>query len=73
MTLLRVDASIQGPNSASSALADLVLAEFAAARPNEPVVTRHLGQQPVPAGAWGLAVGGPSLPRPTAPLTRSRR
>ena len=52
MTLLRVDASIQGPASASSALADLVLTEFIAARPDEPVVTRHLGQQPVPAGAW---------------------
>ena len=62
MTLLRVDASIQGPVSASSALADLVLAEFAAARPDEPVVTRHLGQQPVPAQAWALAVGGAFTP-----------
>ena len=62
MTLLRVDASIQGPVSASSALADLVLAEFTAARPDEPVVTRHLGQQPVPAGAWALAIGGAFTP-----------
>jgi FMN-dependent NADH-azoreductase len=62
MTLLRVDASIQGTNSASSALADLVLAEFTAARPDEQVVTRHLGQDPVPAGAWGLAIGGAFTP-----------
>jgi len=62
MTLLRVDASIQGPVSASSALADLVLAEFTAARPDEPVVTRHLGQQPVPAQAWALAIGGAYTP-----------
>jgi FMN-dependent NADH-azoreductase len=62
MTLLRVDASIQGPVSASSALADLVLAEFTAARPDELVVTRHLGQQPVPAQAWALAIGGAFTP-----------
>ena len=36
MTLLRVDASIQGPRSSSAALADLVLQEYAAARPGEP-------------------------------------
>jgi FMN-dependent NADH-azoreductase len=62
MTLLRVDASIQGPASASSALADLVFAEFTAARPEEPVVIRHLGDQPVPAHAWALAVGGAFTP-----------
>jgi FMN-dependent NADH-azoreductase len=73
MTLLRVDASIQGPVSASSALADRVLAEFIAARPDEPVVTRHLGEQPVPAQAWALAIGGAFTPRPTAPRTRPRR
>ena len=33
MTLLRVDASIQGPRSASSELADLVLAEWTAVHP----------------------------------------
>jgi FMN-dependent NADH-azoreductase len=62
MTLLRIDASIQGPRSASSALADRVFAEFAAARPDEPVVTRHLGDQPVPAQAWALAIGGAYTP-----------
>lgn len=52
MTLLRIDSSIQGPRSASSALADLVLAEFAAVRPDEPVVRRHLAEQPLPSDAW---------------------
>jgi FMN-dependent NADH-azoreductase len=62
MTLLRVDASIQGPVSASSALADLVLAEFSAIRPDEPVVTRHLGEQPLPAQALALAIGAAFTP-----------
>jgi FMN-dependent NADH-azoreductase len=62
MTLLRVDASIQGPRSASSALADQVFAEFTAARPDEPVVTRHLAEQPLPADAWALAIGGAYTP-----------
>jgi FMN-dependent NADH-azoreductase len=57
MTVLRVDASIQGPRSAGSALADLVIAELAAARPDEPVVTRHLGAEPLPADAWTAAIG----------------
>jgi FMN-dependent NADH-azoreductase len=62
VTLLRIDASIQGPRSASSALADLALAEFRAARPDEAVVTRHLGEAPLPADAWALAIGGAFIP-----------
>src|SRR5690349_14661774 len=63
MTLLRVDASIQGPRSQSSALADLVVGEYAAARPGEPVVTRHLGQHPLPSDAWALALGASATPQ----------
>ncbi|HEY2221111.1 FMN-dependent NADH-azoreductase [Actinomycetospora sp.] len=62
MTLLRVDASIQGPRSASSELADLVLAEFTATRPDEPVLTRHLGEDPVPADVWARAIAGAFTP-----------
>jgi FMN-dependent NADH-azoreductase len=62
MTLLRVDASIQGDRSASSALADLVLDEFVAARPEVPVVRRHLGADPLPADAWQTAVLGGFTP-----------
>jgi FMN-dependent NADH-azoreductase len=62
MTLLRIDSSIQGPNSASSALADQVVAEFQAGQPSETVVTRHLGQQPLPADAWQTAVAASFTP-----------
>ena len=62
MTLLRVDASIQGPRSASSALADQVMAEFSAARPDEKVVTRHIGSEPLPSEAWATAIGASFTP-----------
>ena len=62
MTLLRIDATIQGPASSSAALADLVVEEFLTARPDEAVVTRHLGQEPLPAHAWGEAIGGAFTP-----------
>lgn len=62
MTLLRVDASIQGDRSASSGLADLVLAEFSAVRPDSPVVTRHLGRDPLPASAWEAAISSQWTP-----------
>jgi FMN-dependent NADH-azoreductase len=62
MTLLRIDASIQGDRSASSALADRVQAEFAAARPDVPVVRRHLGNEPLPSDAWPLAIAGSFTP-----------
>jgi FMN-dependent NADH-azoreductase len=57
MTLLRIDASIQGPKSASSALADLVVSEYSMARPEALVVTRHLGAEPLPSDAWPTAIG----------------
>ena len=55
MTLLRVDASIQGSRSASSELADLVLAEWTAVHPERPVVRRHLAADPLPAEVWATA------------------
>jgi FMN-dependent NADH-azoreductase len=62
MTLLRVDASIQGPRSASSELADLVLAEWAAVHPEQPVLRRHLAADPLPAHAWAAAIGAVFTP-----------
>src|SRR5688572_16419798 len=62
MTVLRIDASIQGDRSASSALADLVVDELVAEAPSTPVVRRHLGQDPLPADAWAAAVSGSSVP-----------
>jgi len=57
MTLLRIDGSILGPNSAISELADLALAEFVAVRPDAPVVTRHLTADPIPSDAWQTVIG----------------
>lgn len=57
MTVLRIDATIQGDRSASAALADIVTAELLAGRPDETVVRRHLGEDPLPADAWATAVG----------------
>ncbi|MBT0773215.1 NAD(P)H-dependent oxidoreductase [Kineosporia sp. J2-2] len=62
MTLLRIDASILGPYSAGSELADLVLEAWSERRPHEPVVTRHLGTDPLPATAWAAAVSSFSVP-----------
>lgn len=61
MTLLRVDASM-GDRSASSALAELVLDGFVAARPEVPVARRHLGQDPLPAAR---VAGGGGTAAPT--------
>ena len=55
MTVLRIDASIQGPNSASSELADLAEAEWLAVRPETTFVRRHVGADPLPADAWATA------------------
>ena len=62
MTVLRIDASIQGPRSASSELADIVLDELTTARPDVPVVQRHLGVDPLPASAWADAIAGKWAP-----------
>ena len=62
MTLLRIDSSIQGPASASSALADLVLDAYIAERPDEPVVSRHLAIDPLPSDAWANAIHGSFAP-----------
>ena len=62
MTLLRVDASIQGSRSASSELADLVLAEWTAVHPDRPVLRRHLAADPLPADAWAAAIGAAFTP-----------
>ena len=62
MTVLRVDATIQGDRSASSELADVVLDRLVAAHPDAPVVRRHLGRDPLPADAWAAAVSAGFTP-----------
>ncbi|MEV6171434.1 NAD(P)H-dependent oxidoreductase [Streptomyces sp. NPDC051954] len=55
MSLYRLDASILPGTSTSAELAEVLEAEWSAARPGEPVVRRHLGTDPLPAEAWALA------------------
>lgn len=62
MTVLRIDGSIQGVRSSSSALADLVMEPVGARLPQEPILHRHLGRHPLPADAWAIAVGGAYVP-----------
>lgn len=62
MTVLRIDASIQGDRSASSALADLVTDELVNARPETTVVSRHLGRDPLPSDAWAAAISANFTP-----------
>jgi FMN-dependent NADH-azoreductase len=62
VTVLRIDASIQGPRSASSELADIAEAEWLAVRPDTTFVRRHLGADPLPATAWAAAVHAQFVP-----------
>ena len=62
MTILRIDASIQGSASAGSQLADLVVAEVTANHPELDLVSRHLGEQPLPSTAWAAAIVGGATP-----------
>ncbi|MBB2940408.1 FMN-dependent NADH-azoreductase [Actinoplanes lutulentus] len=62
MAVLRIDASILGPNSASSELADLVEKELTEAKPGTEFVRRHLGTSPLPSDAWATAVGAGYTP-----------
>ncbi|MCU1651496.1 MAG: dehydrogenase flavoprotein [Pseudonocardia sp.] len=64
MSLFRLDASIFPGTSASAEIADIVESEWAATQPGEPVVHRHLGTDPLPADAWGLATAGGFTPEP---------
>jgi FMN-dependent NADH-azoreductase len=56
MTLFRLDASIRTDGSTSRALGDIVEAEWSAVHAGSAVTRRHVGTEPVPAGAWGDAV-----------------
>jgi FMN-dependent NADH-azoreductase len=62
MTLFRLDASIRADGSASREIADIVEAEWLAARPGDQVERRHIGVDVLPAQAWGLAVAARATP-----------
>ena len=62
MSLFRLDASIRVDGSHSREIADLVEAEWATTHPGDSVFRRHVGTDPVPAGAWATAVGAAYTP-----------
>ena len=55
MTLFRLDASIRTEGSVSRAIADLVEEGWREGHPDEEIVRRHVGTDPIPAHYWGLA------------------
>jgi FMN-dependent NADH-azoreductase len=54
--LYRLDASIRVEGSVSRAIADIVEQEWRDAHPDEPIIRRHIGVDPIPATAWATAV-----------------
>ena len=54
--LYRLDASIRVEGSHSRAIADLVEQEWRNAHPEQPIIRRHIGIDPIPATAWAIAV-----------------
>ncbi|BCY12331.1 FMN-dependent NADH-azoreductase [Actinoplanes sp. L3-i22] len=62
MSILRIDASILGPNSASSALADIAETAWLETAPDTKIVRRHIGNEPLPSNAWQLAISAAYVP-----------
>ena len=62
MSLFRLDASIRVEGSHSREIADIIEQEWCAAHPHSPVITRHIGVDPIPATAWSTAVNATHVP-----------
>jgi FMN-dependent NADH-azoreductase len=56
MSLFRLDASIRTEGSVSRAIADIVEESWRQDNPEETVIRRHIGVEPVPATAWAASV-----------------
>ncbi|MGX6600667.1 FMN-dependent NADH-azoreductase [Micromonosporaceae bacterium Da 78-11] len=55
MTLFRLDASIRVEGSHSREIADIVENEWRSAHPDDRIVRRHVGTEPIPATTWAAA------------------
>jgi FMN-dependent NADH-azoreductase len=55
MTLFRLDASIRVEGSHSREIADVVESEWRTAHPDDHIVRRHVGTDPIPATTWATA------------------
>ncbi len=62
MSLFRLDASIRIEGSHSRAIADLVEEEWRDSHPEDPVIRRHIGVDPLPATSWAMAVSANRTP-----------
>jgi FMN-dependent NADH-azoreductase len=62
MTLFRLDASIRTEGSVSREIADLVEQSWRDGHPDEQIVRRHVGSEPIPATYWAAAVFAPYTP-----------
>ena len=62
MTLFRLDASIRTEGSVSREIADLVEQGWREGHPEEQIVRRHVGSEPIPATYWAAAVFAPYTP-----------
>jgi FMN-dependent NADH-azoreductase len=62
MSLFRLDASIHVEGSASREIADIVEQEWLATHPDDRVVRRHVGVNPLPSDAWALSVAAGRTP-----------
>jgi FMN-dependent NADH-azoreductase len=56
MPLFRLDASIRTEGSVSRAIADITEAAWREDNPDETVIRRHIGLEPVPATSWATSV-----------------
>lgn len=62
MSLFRLDASIRVDGSASREIADIVEEHWVADHPEDRVVRRHIGTEPLPSNAWAYAVAAGMTP-----------
>jgi FMN-dependent NADH-azoreductase len=62
MSLFRLDASIRIEGSHSRAIADLVEEEWRDSHPEDPIIRRHIGVDPLPATSWAMAVSASRTP-----------
>jgi FMN-dependent NADH-azoreductase len=62
VTLYRLDASIRTAGSHSRQIADIVEREWRDAHPDELVINREIGIEPLPATAWAAAVTAAATP-----------
>lgn len=56
MPLFRLDASIRVEGSHSRAIADIVEQEWRDSHPEEQIISRHVGTDPIPSTVWATAV-----------------